>query len=63
MGIRNITAPRPREYIDGSKMWKPYPRAVGQSKVPEGGIPFPLDLITDANISLCEIMRRINTTL
>lgn len=63
MEIRNITVPRPTDQLDPGKMWKPYPSAVGHSSVPEQGIFFPLESCTDANISLCEIMRRINATL
>ncbi|CRK22965.1 hypothetical protein BN1708_013565 [Verticillium longisporum] len=63
MGIRNITTPRPWEYAETGKTWRPYPRAVGQSDIPEPGLPFPLEQCTDANIYLCEIMRTINATL
>lgn len=63
MEIRNITVPRPTDQLGPGKMWKPYPGAVGHSAVPGEGIFFPLESCTDANISLCEIMRRINATL
>lgn len=63
MEIQNITVPRPTDQLDPGKMWKPYPGAVGDSVVPGEGILFPLESCTDANISLCEIMRRINATL
>lgn len=63
MEIRNITVRRPTDELYPGKMWKPYPAAVGHSSVPVHGIFFPLESCTDANISLCEIMRRINATL
>jgi hypothetical protein len=47
------------------RTWKPYPEpsSNNQSMLPKEGIPFPIHACTAANISLCEIMRRINTTL
>lgn len=63
MEVRNITVSRPTHQLDQGKMWKPYPSAVGYSTVPGDGITFPLESCTDANISLCEIMQRINATL
>ncbi|KAH8685066.1 hypothetical protein BGZ61DRAFT_356240 [Ilyonectria robusta] len=64
-GVPNITTPRPMSHLDGlkSKMWRPYPKAAGQSIIPEDGIFFPLEACTDANITLCEFMRRINLNL
>ncbi|KAF7557822.1 hypothetical protein G7Z17_g489 [Cylindrodendrum hubeiense] len=46
-----------------NRMWRPYPKPAGQSVIPEAGIFFPLEACTDANITLCEFMRRINLTL
>lgn len=64
-GIPNITTPRPMNHLDGlkNKRWRPYPKAAGQSIIPEDGIFFPLEACTDANITLCEFMRRINLNL
>lgn len=45
------------------KMWKPYPPINPQTQLPNGGILDPLESCTDANITLCEFMRRINRTL
>lgn len=61
IGIRNITVQRPA--TDTERMWKPYPRPRSQSLVPEEGIPFDLEALTDANIKLCEFMRSINIQL
>lgn len=63
MEIRNITVPRTTNQLDLGKMWKPYPAAAGLSEVATEGVFFPLESCTDANISLCEIMRRINAEL
>ncbi|KAM0468696.1 hypothetical protein ACHAP7_010678 [Fusarium lateritium] len=66
MGIQNITVGRPVENhsADGSsRTWKPYPRAVGQSIIPDSEMPFSLEVCTAANIGLCEFMKRINATL
>lgn len=66
MGIQNITVARPAEsQLDEQKQrtWSPYPTAAGQSLIPDAGVPFQLEACTAANISLCEFMNRINTTL
>ncbi|KAM5352840.1 hypothetical protein ACJ41O_005562 [Fusarium nematophilum] len=66
MGTQNITVARPAEsQLDRQRQrtWTPYPSAAGQSAIPEAGIPFQLEACTAANASLCELMKRINTTL
>lgn len=45
------------------KVWKPYPSTNFQAQLPDGGLLDPLESCTDANITLCEFMRRINRTL
>lgn len=45
------------------KIWKPYPPTSFPTQHPDGGILDPLESCTDANITLCEFMRRINRTL
>lgn len=63
IGLGNITVPRPRSSLDHERKWKPYPGRSGRSVIPDEGLDFPLEACTDANISLCEFMPRINTTL
>ncbi|KPM43003.1 hypothetical protein AK830_g3537 [Neonectria ditissima] len=64
-GIQNITTSRPMGHLDGlkNKRWRPYPKACGQSMIPDDGIFLPLEACTEANITLCEFMRRINSNL
>ncbi|KAH7127308.1 fungal-specific transcription factor domain-containing protein [Dactylonectria macrodidyma] len=65
MGIQNVTVPQPNSRLDEieRRMWKPYPSAGSHAAVSENGIFFPLHACTAAIITLCEFMRRINTTL
>ncbi|KAB5531369.1 fungal-specific transcription factor domain-containing protein [Coniochaeta sp. 2T2.1] len=63
--IPDITVAKPLAVLDDirGKTWSPYPKANGQSIIPEGGIYFPLEACTAANVGLCEHMQRINTGL
>jgi hypothetical protein len=65
ISIRDISVSRPLKELDAvrRKLWKPYPINNGQSTVPPEGLLDPLEACTDANITLCEFMRRINRTL
>jgi hypothetical protein len=63
--IPDITVPKPLAVLDDirRKTWSPYPKACGQSVIPDGGIFFPLEACTAANVDLCGHMQRINTVL
>ncbi|ETS79826.1 hypothetical protein PFICI_07355 [Pestalotiopsis fici W106-1] len=63
IGMRDITVSRPPTHLDESigRSWSAFP-AIGND-MPKQEIFFPLESCTDANIILCEFMRRINTTL
>ncbi|KAH7131713.1 fungal-specific transcription factor domain-containing protein [Dactylonectria estremocensis] len=65
MGIENVTVPQPNSRLDEieRRIWKPYPSVGSHAAVSENGVPFPLHTCTAAIITLCEFMRRINTTL
>ncbi|PMD54418.1 uncharacterized protein K444DRAFT_598015 [Hyaloscypha bicolor E] len=65
ISIRDISVSRPLKELDAvrRKLWKPYPINNGQSTVPPEGLLDPLEACTDANITLCGFMRRINRTL
>ncbi|KAK1763981.1 fungal-specific transcription factor domain-containing protein, partial [Phialemonium atrogriseum] len=64
-GVQYISTPRPPRDLDKVRMqtWNRYPAADSQS-VPSGeGVFNPLESCTDATISLCELMRKVNRTL
>lgn len=65
ISIRDISVSRPMKELDDirRKIWKPYPPTSFPTQHPDGGILDPLESCTDANITLCEFMRRINRTL
>ncbi|KAL7946984.1 fungal-specific transcription factor domain-containing protein [Trichoderma barbatum] len=67
ISIRDISVSRPLKELDSvrQKMWSPTPPKVGDRSVMalEGAMLDPLEACTDANITLCEFMRRINRTL
>lgn len=67
ISIRDISVSRPLKELDSvrQKMWSPTPPKVGDKSMMafEGAILDPLEACTDANITLCEFMRRINRTL
>jgi hypothetical protein len=67
ISIRDISVSRPLKELDPvrQKMWSPKPPTAGDGSVTAagGGMLDPLEACTDANITLCEFMRRINRTL
>lgn len=65
ISIRDISVSRPVKELDDirRKIWKPYPPIHFPTQLPNGGLLDPLESCTDANITLCEFMRRINRTL
>lgn len=65
LGVRTISVERPDISLDEAKakLWVPYPRNSAPSVVPAEGLFFPAEAITDATITQCEFMAKINTTL
>lgn len=65
LGFQDITIPLPSEEQDKyrAKTWSPYPATGEVVGLPDQGVFFPLEACTAANITLCDFMRRINTTL
>ncbi|POS74199.1 hypothetical protein DHEL01_v207406 [Diaporthe helianthi] len=64
ISIRDISVSRPVKELDDirRKMWKPCPLNDTKIQLSYTGILDPLESCTDANITLCEFMRRINRT-
>lgn len=65
LGIQNITIPKLEAELteDDCKTWKSYPTTAWQPREQKAGILFPIRACTTANVTLCEFMRQINTTL
>lgn len=65
LGVRTISVERPDSSLDAIKMrmWTPYPKTPQQCSLPETGLFFPAEAITDATITQCEFMAKINSTL
>lgn len=65
ISIRDISVSRPLKELDDirRKIWKPYPLTNSNDRLTNTGLLDPLESCTDANITLCEFMRRINRTL
>jgi hypothetical protein len=64
ISIRDISVSRPIRELDAlkGKMWQAY-SGNRSDEFADCGTLDPLEACTDANISLCEMMRRINRTL
>lgn len=64
LGVRTVSVLRPDGNMDQLKgrMWKPYPKPA-ESLIPDEGLYFPREACTDATITLCQFMAKINSTL
>lgn len=64
ISIRDISVSRPVKELDAlkAKLWHAC-SGNRSDEMPGPGNPDPMEACTDANISLCVMMRRINRTL
>jgi hypothetical protein len=71
ISIRDISISRPLRELDGirRRMWKAYPlpsegaEGTAESQFQHQALLDPLEACTDAVITICELMRRVNRTL